>query len=127
VSYYADGDTEDQPDRMELLAQLLERGMHPKLTKAQAHGAAKKARDSAVSLRAVLDDGRMPIAKVELFRRIRTATGRAAQFELASLKRSLKNDGFSEAEIHGVIPDRSPPAPKKAAPKEGEQPPGEPK
>src|SRR5262245_19049097 len=76
--------TEGQPDRVELLAHLLERGMHPKLTKAQANGAAKKVRDAAVSLRGVLDDGRMAIAKVELFQRIRTATGRAAQFELAS-------------------------------------------
>src|SRR5262249_34224236 len=121
VSYYADGDTEGQPDRMELLSQLLERGMHPKLTKAQANGAAKKVRDAAVSLRAVVDDGRMAIAKVELFRRIRTATGRAAQFELVSLKRSLKNAGYTEAEIHSIIPDRSSPAPKKAAAKDAEK------
>jgi hypothetical protein len=33
---------------------------------------------------------------------------------LASLKRVYKDEGMNEAEIHTVIPDRPPPAKKKA-------------
>ncbi len=40
VAYYAEGATEAQPDRMEVLAQLLVAGIHPKLPKDKAASAA---------------------------------------------------------------------------------------
>lgn len=49
-----------------------------------------------------------------LLERVRTALGRIAQFELANLKRTFKNDGMNEAAIHAIIPDR--PVAKKAVP-----------
>ena len=46
--------------------------------------------------------------RVTLLQREKTALGRAAQMELAHLKRLYKSEGFSEADIHSVIPDRTP-------------------
>jgi hypothetical protein len=43
---------------------------------------------------------------------VRSSVARVAQSELSNLKRLYKANGFSEAEIHAVIPDRSP-APKR--------------
>jgi hypothetical protein len=120
ADYYTDGDTSEQPDRMELLAQLLERKIHPKLTQEQAAGYAVRIRAGAKALSDDLTAARLPAARVKLLERIRTTLGRSAQFELASLKRAYKNEGMSEAEIHAIIPDR-PPA-KKKAPK-GDPPP----
>lgn len=37
---------------------------------------------------------------------VRTALAKVVQAELANLKRLYKAEGFTEAEIHGVIPDR---------------------
>jgi len=105
IGYYADGDVETQPDRMELLAQLLERGVHPKLPQAVAQSAADRVRAGAVSLAAAVEAVRSPEAKVELFERIRLATARVAQFELAGLKRTLISKGYSEKQIHELIPD----------------------
>lgn len=113
IGYYADGSTEEQPDRMELLAQLYERGFIARLSAADAQTYADRVRTSAIPLKAALDAARMPTAKVALFERLRTAVARSAQFELVSLKRTLKNKGYSEAVIHSIIPDRPAPPPKK--------------
>jgi hypothetical protein len=115
ATYYTDGNVDTQPGRMELLAQLLERGIHPKLTKAQAQAAADKIRAGAAMLQAAINAARMPANQCSLLDRIRTATGRVVQFELANYKRALVSAGYSETEIHDVIPDRTPK--KKAAPK----------
>ena len=113
AGYYADGDLEGQPLRMQFLAELLERGIHPKLTAAQVTGYATRVRDAAQALEDDIKAARVPAARVALLERIRTALGRATQLDLASLKRAYKNEGMSEAEIHTIIPDR-PPAKKKA-------------
>jgi len=76
-------------------------------------GYVARVREAALALRTDIDAARMPVAGVTLLERTRTALGRAAQFELASLKRAYKNEGMSEAEIHAIIPDR-PPAKTKA-------------
>jgi hypothetical protein len=113
AGYYTDGDTEEQPDRMELLAELLDRKLHPKLTAEKAADYATKIREAARGLAEDAAAARMPAARVKLLERVRTALGRSAQFDLASLKRAYKNERMSEAEIHTIIPDR-PPAKKKA-------------
>jgi hypothetical protein len=115
AGYYTDGDTPGQPARMELLARLYDRKLHPKLTAVQSSMFAVRVRDAASALKADIDAVATPAANVALLERIRTALGRNAQFELANLKRSYKNDGMNEAAIHGIIPDR--PAAKKAAKK----------
>jgi hypothetical protein len=43
--------------------------------------------------------------------RVKTALARVAQMQLANLKRVYKAQGFSEADIHAVIPDH--PKPKR--------------
>lgn len=115
AGYYTDGDTPGQPARMELLAKLYDRKLHPKLTAVQSSMFAVRVRDAASALKADIDAAATPAANVALLERVRTALGRIAQFELANLKRSYKNDGMNEAAIHGIIPDR--PAAKKAAKK----------
>jgi len=42
---------------------------------------------------------------VEMLGRMRTVMARSSQRELAALKRLYKAEGFTEAEIHTVIPD----------------------
>jgi hypothetical protein len=106
AGYYTDNDTPGQPVRMELLAKLYDRALHPKLTQAQCQGYALRIREAAAELKADIDAAAVPTANVVLLERVRTALGRVAQFELANLKRLFKIDGMSEAEIHTIIPDR---------------------
>jgi hypothetical protein len=115
AGYYTDGDTPGQPGRMELLAKLYDRNLHPKLTEAQAKDYAARVREAAKELKQDVDTMATPAANVALLERVRTALGRVIQFELANLKRSYKNDAMSEAAIHAIIPDR--PLAKKAAKK----------
>ncbi|MBK8252632.1 MAG: hypothetical protein IPK82_08180 [Polyangiaceae bacterium] len=112
AGYYTDGDTAGQPARMELLAKLFDRKLHPKLNAAQSEAYATRVRTAAKALQADIDAATEPAANLALLERVRTALGRVAQFELANLKRGFKIDGMSEAAIHDIIPDR--PVAKKA-------------
>ncbi|HSN98822.1 MAG TPA: hypothetical protein VLS89_11075 [Candidatus Nanopelagicales bacterium] len=105
-AYYADGNTEQQPTRMEILAQLLEANLHPKLTPQQTQAYAADVRQSALQLQQTIDAARTPAARVEVLERVYTAVARSAAIELGHLKRLYKAEGFSETEIHTVIPDR---------------------
>ena len=106
AGYYTDGDTSSQPVRMELLAKLYERVLHPKLSEDASKVYAQRIRAAAADLQADVDAVVGPAANVALLERVRTALGRVAQFELANLKRMYKIDGMSESEIHSIIPDR---------------------
>ena len=114
-AYYADGPVEDQPDKMDLLADLLEAGLHPKLTPAQGSAFATSVRTGSASLRAKVEAARPLTARVALAEKMEIAIAKSAQVSLANLKRTWKTNGKSETEIHAVIPDR--PAPRKAAAK----------
>ncbi len=61
-----------------------------------------------------------PSERAELLQRVRRALATVAHADLTSLKRLYKNEHFSQADIHAVIPDRPAPAGKPKAP------PGEP-
>ena len=106
IESYAGGDVSEQPDRMELLAELLESGIHPRLDldKAKAFGA--EIRESAAVLRTKVEAARPLRAALQLADRMYTAVGRSGQVSLGRLKRLWKAEGHSEAEIHSVIPDR---------------------
>jgi len=106
AGYYTDGDTPGQPARMELLAKLYDRAIHPKIPAAQAQAYAQRIRTGAADLQADLNAAAGPAANVALLERVRTALARVAQFELANLKRMFKVDGMTETEIHQIIPDR---------------------
>jgi hypothetical protein len=114
-SSYADGDVDEQPERMELLAELLELRIHPRLDEARARALASEVRESAAALRALVTETRPLRARAVLAQRMETAIARSAQATLARLKRIWKAAGRSEAEIHTVIPDR-PAATKKPVP-----------
>lgn len=106
VSYYASGSTEEQPVRMNLLADLLETGIHPRLEAARASAFATEVRDAATALQASVDAARPVQARLKLAERMQTAVARSAHVGLSRLKAQWKADGKSEAEIHSVIPDR---------------------
>lgn len=115
ASGYVDGETAEQPDRMDLLAELLERGLHPRIPAAQAADMAARVRATSAALRAALDAARVPLARAEHLGRMKVAVGRVLHTQLSRLKRAWKAEGYSEAEIHDVIPDR--PAPRPGAPR----------
>jgi hypothetical protein len=113
-AFYVEGDVTEQPDRMDLLVELLAAGVHPKLPADTATAVANDVKTAAASLRSAVDAARGPRTKLKLLERVKDAVGRSAAIELSHFKRVLKAHGFSEAEIHSVIPDRSRPTPKKA-------------
>lgn len=51
AGYYTDGDTPGQPARMELLARLFDKNLHPKLTAEQSNAYAARVREAAVALK----------------------------------------------------------------------------
>ncbi|AKF04289.1 hypothetical protein DB32_001438 [Sandaracinus amylolyticus] len=103
---------------MLLLAELLESGIHPRLRADAARAYATEVRGQAESLRAHVGAAAAPARTVALLEKVHVALGRVAHAGLASLKRAYKANGFSEAEIHSVIPDR--PASRKATPAGGD-------
>lgn len=105
-SVYTDGDVDEQPMLMLLLAELLEANLHPKLTAAAAAEKAGRIRAAAAELDAAVQAAKAPTAKVVLYEKVQGAVARSAQVALANLKRFLKSDGMSEADVHLVIPDR---------------------
>lgn len=106
ISYYADGDTDEQSTRMDILVKLLQSGIHPKLNQSTADSCAVEIATEATALNTAIANGRPTSATVKVLGRVRTALGKVVHAELASLKRLYKAEGFSETEIHTVIPDR---------------------
>lgn len=119
-AHYVDGDPEKLPLRMELLARLFEKRLHPKLSKAQGESFAGALRAAAKMYSDALDAARLPVTNVVLLERTRTAMGRAAHAALAAFKRRLKAAGYTEAQIHEIIPSHPADASKKGAAKKGE-------
>jgi hypothetical protein len=106
VTYYADGDVDEQPERMDLLVELLRSGIHPHLPAERAAGLAAEVADASGLLRAKVEAARPVEVRVALLGRVHAALARTAQIQLAALKRMYKANGMSEADIHKVIPDR---------------------
>jgi hypothetical protein len=106
VSYYASGSTEEQPVRMNLLADLLESSIHPRLEAAAASAFATEIREAATALDGKVDAARPLRARLKLAERMQSSVSRTGQVALSRLKALWKADGKSEAEIHAVIPDR---------------------
>jgi hypothetical protein len=113
IAYYAQGNQGSQPQRMGLLAELLESNLHPRLGADKAKGYAQAIRASAQSLRDAVQAAAEPSARVELLTQIRRALASNAQTELVGLKRIYRTERLSEVDIHTVIPDR-PASSKKA-------------
>ena len=124
IAYYAEGDVHEQPDRMDMLAELLSSGIHTRLPAARGAALAADVTASSAALRLLVDAARPLRARVDLAEKMRTAVARATQVALVGLKRAWKADGKSEADIHAIIPDR--PKLKKAKPAKPGDPPGSP-
>jgi hypothetical protein len=106
VAAYTEGRDEEQPDRMDLLAELLEAGVHPKLPAKNASEKAKAVRKEAGAYRKVIEQARGPRTRLELLEKVKVSVARSGHTALASLKRAYKSKSFTEAQIHEVIPDR---------------------
>ena len=106
VSFYTEGPDVEQPARMELLAELLEANVHPKLDPKKTKAQAKQVRDQAKALRAAVEKTLAPTTESATVGRARTAVARSLQMALANLKRHYRAQGLSESAIHALIPDR---------------------
>jgi hypothetical protein len=93
TGFYTAGSADDQPDRMELLAQLLEAGVHPKVPIEAARALAKETRGAARSLREAVDAARIPRARVRLLEEAVLVTAASAQEELVALGQLLESGG----------------------------------
>ena len=111
IANYTAGANEEQPDRMDLLANLLELNLISKLDPAMLADMVKRVREESAAYRKVVDSFAQPRIQLQQMQRAKTAIAHSAQMELAHLKRLYKAAGFSEADIHSVIPDH--PRPKK--------------
>ena len=117
ITPYTESADAEQPARMELLAELIESGLHPRLKAARAKDYAKQLRDEAAAFEAAVDAARKPRAYAATYGRMRTACIRSAHGALTSFKRLLKANNISEAKIHEIIPDRpAQPQPRTPAP-----------
>lgn len=114
-AFYVDGDVTEQPDRMDLLVQLIAAKVHPKLSDAVAQASIATITAESLALRAAVDAARPARAKLQLIERVLAAVARSAGIELANFKRLLKANGFSEADAHTIIPDRGQGTAKKEA------------
>jgi len=106
VSFYTDGPDAEQPAKMELLAELLEANLHPKLDPKKGKSIAKQIRESAKTLRSAVEQTMVPRAQVAMLSRARTAIARSLQMSLVNLKRHYRASGLSDVQIHSIIPDR---------------------
>lgn len=111
ISFYTEGDDDEQPARMELLAEMIESGMHPRLDATRAKAYAKQIRDEAAGFETAVEAARKPRAQAAMYERLRIASARNAHAALVSYKRLLRAQGIPEAKIHELIPDRPSAAP----------------
>ncbi|AKT36213.1 hypothetical protein [Chondromyces crocatus] len=106
IGYYVDGDMASQANRMQILSKLLISGLHPQLPAAQAQAASVAIAASAQELGAAVEAAAGGVLQIELLQRVRLAIVRNLGIELSHLKRLYKAAGFTEADIHDVIPHR---------------------
>lgn len=115
---YAEGSDEEQPDRMDLLAELLDACLHPKLDSTWCKEMAADVRARAAVYRDKFNPLKAARTRSKLLGKARTTLTRAAQMDLGRLKRLYIAEGFSEAEIHQVIPHHPRQSAKKDKPAE---------
>lgn len=113
---YTEGKAEDQPGKMMLLAEFLQKGAHPKLDPALALASAQRITAQAGVFQAKVDEARPLKSKLSLLESVRKGLAKVARLRLVSLKRAYLAAGMSEADIHQIIPDR----PSGRAKKKGE-------
>jgi hypothetical protein len=103
---YTDVPDEEQPDLMDMLVELLLKGVHPGISSATVSEITAPITVAAAEYRTAVDALRAPRTRVKHLTRLRTTLARSGQVQLARLKRHWKAEGMSEADIHQMIPDR---------------------
>jgi len=106
IACYTDGTNESQPDRMDLLAELLDLKIIAKLDPALLTSLVQQVRDESAAYRKLIESYAPASLRLRQLQRAKTAVAQSARMQLAQLKRVYKAEGFSEADIHSVIPDR---------------------
>jgi hypothetical protein len=104
VAHYTETGTDELPLRMNLIAGLLDRGVVTKLAGDDARAFAARIRGVTAPLRRAIDALALPQTRVEQIKREQAALADVAHLELVHLKRLYFTEGFSEADIHQVIP-----------------------
>lgn len=112
TAYYAEGSADERPDQMELLAQLLEAGMHPRLPPERAREAAAEVRTGARGLREAVEASRIPRARVRLLERASDIVAQSAQNELSTLRRRLAAESVAESDIAWILKGEARPIPE---------------
>lgn len=102
----ADATFEDQPVDMEVLADLLDEGFHPRLPLDKSKAVAAAVRADAAELEAAVDAMRKPRGRLRQTRKVLGRLAQNVRQGLIRLKRGWLLAGLSEAQIHEVIPDR---------------------
>jgi hypothetical protein len=105
-SAYTEGPTSEQPERMRLLANLLERRVHPAIPEARLPDMIRSIRESADQLQSAVVAAQGPEIQLQMLEKMYTVLARSGQIQLARLKKYWKALGMSEADIHQIIPDR---------------------
>lgn len=106
VGGLVNADREGQPERMELVAKLFEGKFHPRIDARVSENYAVAIREHAKSLREANTALNTPRVEIRQLERVKSALARTARVELGRFKRHLLSQGFSEADVHAVIPDR---------------------
>lgn len=102
----ADATFEDQPVDMEVLADLLDEGFHPRVPLDKSRALAAVVRADAAELEAAVDAMRKPRGRLRQTRKVLVRLAQNVRQGLIRLKRGWLLAGLGEAQIHEVIPDR---------------------
>lgn len=116
IAFYTEASDSEHPVRMELLADLIETGLHPSLDLKNAKSYATELRAAGADFESAIEAARKPRAQLAMYERMQSAAALNCQMGLVNYKRLLKSAGMSEAEIHTVIRDRPTKKPAAAAP-----------
>jgi len=109
ISTYTDVEDEEQPDYMHLLADLLQSGIHPRLDGEYAKTAASAIEAMADQYRTALHAAIPHRIRGKLLEKTRATVARNGQAQLAQLKRLYRAEGFDDAQIAQVIPEKRAP------------------
>jgi hypothetical protein len=113
---WTDGDPTKQPHLMAVLASNIRGTKHPKLADRKKEWA-KRIEEKAAAQAEAIKPTDAAYAQATVLGMQRRALADSLQIGLARLKRDLKNNGMTEAQVHQIIPDApgssngGPPAP----------------
>jgi len=112
IGIYTGGAVEEEPDMLELLAELIALPLNPKLTAEQKTRWQAEVKAEATALRTPVVARAPLLTRLGFLNKVLQAVGKTVQMRLAMLKRDLKNESLTEQQIHEIIPDASKPKAK---------------